>query len=460
MKTYSDCSFIEISFGWAFFPTIAGRRVNPTKFCSFPESLFGRGKSVRKTGRRELAEGPALPVEDDVGVAAAALDSVSMTISLGGSVWVPLSWSVAFLFLPPPLLFKALELVSRGRLRVDEGSMYGGGGGRRDATPHRGDRVGIVGIGNGRGCVGGCPKRSGTSGGENKVSLGGKIGCCWRCSSCCCCSCSGGAWMPGMGNGEGKGPRGGGGSRGIDGDGIIAWTIGGFGAFAKKNGRGTVATWATGGNMGAAAGEDVGQAIEDGSALLYRLFTASRSCILCCISLCCKLVAASASTLRSTLNVVVPSLGSTSTMLMGTVESPGGSTALPSSSLFLSVFLSLSLCLSFSLLLSFSRFLSLFSSLSLPSFFPLFLLLVHLSLIFSLSSFLSFFLFVSSPLHLFILLFLSTAFGEARLQNWMMIQAQRPPGNARFDSDDTSQFHFPAMHKDEFWWNLWKSKSF
>ena len=86
MKTYSDCSFIEISFRWAFFPAIAGRRVNPTKFCSFPESLFGRAISVRKTGRRELAEGPALPVEDDVGVGAAALDSVSMTISLGGSV--------------------------------------------------------------------------------------------------------------------------------------------------------------------------------------------------------------------------------------------------------------------------------------------------------------------------------------------------------------------------------------
>ena len=28
--------------------------------------------------------------------------------------------------------------------------------------------------------------------------------------------------------------------------------------------------------------------------------------------------------------------------------------------------------------------------------------------------------------------------------------AQWPPGNARFDFDDTSQFHHPVMHKDEF----------
>ena len=29
---------------------------------------------------------------------------------------------------------------------------------------------------------------------------------------------------------------------------------------------------------------------------------------------------------------------------------------------------------------------------------------------------------------------------------------QWPPGNARFDFDDTSQFHNPVMHKDDYFW--------
>ena len=31
-----------------------------------------------------------------------------------------------------------------------------------------------------------------------------------------------------------------------------------------------------------------------------------------------------------------------------------------------------------------------------------------------------------------------------------MTTSQWPPGNARLDFDDTSQFHYPGMYKDEF----------
>ena len=47
-----------------------------------------------------------------------------------------------------------------------------------------------------------------------------------------------------------------------------------------------------------------------------------------------------------------------------------------------------------------------------------------------------------------------------QLTDFFAFFTQWPPGNAKFDVDDTSQLHCPVMHKDEIGWKLSKNKSF